>query len=120
MLILEKKSYLVCRLRKTSVESILLIMLIIMSQLSRKLFSMLITLSTLSITILTRFFYVYITKIVFLNRNFVLNLYNSQYALFYCLNYLQTLVYNSKKFITLFYLCLYFILLIEQLLHFKH
>ena len=50
----------------------------------------------------------------------MLNLYNSQYILFYCLSYLQTLVYNSKKLIILIYFYLYLILLIEQSLYFKY
>ena len=70
--------------------------------------------------LLTRIFYVYITKIVFLNRSFVLNSCNSQYNQFYCLSYLQISVYSSKKFVTLVYFCLYLMLLVEQLLHFKH
>ena len=91
-------------------ERRLLIMLIMMSRLSRDMLSTLITLSTLSITILTQIFYVYITKIVPLDRSFVLNSCNSQYNQFYCLSYLQTLVYRSKKFVTLVYLCLYLVL----------
>ena len=79
--------------------------------------SILMTLSQLSITILTRFFYVYITRIILLNRNFVLNLYNSQYNQFYCLSYLQISVYSSKKFVTLVYFCLYLVLLVEQSLY---
>ena len=67
--------------------------------------------------LLTQIFYVYITKIVFLDRSFVLNSCNNQYNLFYCLSYLQTLVYSSKKFVTLVYLCSYLVLLIEQSLH---
>ena len=70
--------------------------------------------------LLTRIFYVYITKIVFLNRSFVLNSCNNQYTLFYCLSYLQTLVYSSRKFVTLVYLYLYLVLLIKQSLHFEH
>ena len=90
----------------------LLIMFIIMSQLSKDILSTFITLSTLSIAILTRTFFVYITKIVFLNKSLVLNLCNNQYNLFYRLNYLQISVYSSKKFVSLVYLCLYLILLI--------
>ena len=95
-------------------------MFIMMSRLSKDMLSTLITLSTLNIIILTRIFYIYITKIVSLDRSFVLNLCNSQYNQFYCLSYLQTLVYSSKKFITLVYLCLYLMLLIEQSLYFEH
>ena len=49
-----------------------------------------------------------------LDRSFVLNSCNSQYNLFYCLSYLQTSVYSSKEFVTLVYLCLYLVLLLEQ------
>ena len=70
--------------------------------------------------ILTRFFYVYLTMIVFLDRNFVFNSCNNQYNQFYCLNYFQISVYNSKKFVILIYFCLYFVLLLKQSLHFKH
>ena len=48
----------------------------------------------------------------------MLNLCNSQYNQFYCLSYLQISVYSSKKFVTLIYLCLYLVLLIEQSLHY--
>ena len=64
--------------------------------------------------LLTRFFYVYITVNVFLDRSFVLNSCNSQYNQFYCFNYLQISVYSSKEFVTLVYLCLYLVLLLEQ------
>ena len=66
---------------------------------------------------LTRFFYVYIMKVVSLDRSFVLNSCNSQYNQFYCFNYSQTSVYSSKEFVTLVYLCLYLVLLLEQPLH---
>ncbi len=75
---------------------------------------MLMALSQLSITVLARISYVYITRVVPLGRSFVLNSCNSQYNQFYCLSYLQTLVYSSKKFVTLVYLCLYLVLLVEQ------
>ena len=55
--------------------------------------------------------------VVSLDRSFVLNSCNSQCDQFYCLSYLQTSVYSSKEFVTLVYLCLYLVLLLEQLLH---
>ena len=56
--------------------------------------------------------------VISLDRSFVLNSCNSQYNQFYCLSYLQTSVYSSKEFVTLVYLCLYLVLLLEQPLHF--
>ena len=81
---------------------------------------LLMTLSTLNTTFLTRFFYVYITMNVFLNKNFVLNSCNNQYNQFYCFNYSQISVYNNQKFVILIYFCLYFVLLLKQSLHFEH
>ena len=69
--------------------------------------------------LLARISYVYITMVISLNRSFVLNSCNNQYNLFYCLSYLQTSVYSSKEFVTLVYLCLYLVLLLEQPLQFK-
>ena len=56
--------------------------------------------------------------IVSLDKSFVLNSCNNQYNSFYCLSYLQISVYSSKKFVTLIYLCLYLVLLVEQPLYF--
>ena len=121
----------VCRLRPAGVGLSLLTLLMALSMLSRvahlahqgerteqdQMLSGLTPLSMLSTKLLARFSYVYIMKVISLDRSFVLNSCNSQYNQFYCLSYLQTSVYSSKEFVTLVYLYLYLVLLLEQPLH---